>query len=400
MDLLDVLVIGAAAALGGVAARRLRQPAVLGEVAAGLLLAPSLLGDMAGLPTLGVGVDGEFLEGLAEIGAVVLLFLVGLECDIGLLRRHARSGAAVAVIGIAVSLAAGAGASLALARTWPAWPNETLLHLTVGVALAATSVGITARVLGESGRLSTPEATIILTAAVLDDVGGLLLLAVLSALAGGTGIGLDDVALRSALFFASAAATMALAPRLMRRMPEGGLLPSALAVALLLAAIAHWAGLSAIVGAFAAGLAFSQVGPRHALATQAAPLGWLLPPLFFASIGMRADFLALGDRAAAALAVGTLLAAIGIAAKLASGLGVRRGEADRLVVGVGMVPRGEVGLIVAAIALTAGILADWQYAALVVTALLTTLVAPPWLAALRGRFVPGPPPAVATSTSP
>ncbi|HJQ92761.1 MAG TPA: cation:proton antiporter, partial [Candidatus Thermoplasmatota archaeon] len=195
--LYDLAVLLIAAKLGGEAAERLKLPPVLGELVAGLLLAAGLLGGVLRLPDLsGVAPDGAdhgaevaVLEALAAIGAILLLFEVGLESRINEMRKVGLSSVLVAILGIVVSFAVGFAASFGLAQVWGAWATADaalppyLLHVFIGAALTATSVGITARVLADLGRLASPEARIILGAAVLDDVGGLIILAVVAALA-------------------------------------------------------------------------------------------------------------------------------------------------------------------------------------------------------------------------
>ena len=350
----DVAVVALAAHLGGRAARRLGFPAVLGELVAGVLLAAALLGDLFGLPDL-AGVAGDdasgpvatrigVLEALASLGAVLLLLETGLESDVRALRRVGASSLGVAVVGIAASFAVGLAASWALAAAWPSWAAPSggspwLLHVFVGAALTATSVGITARVLADLGRLATPEARIVLGAAVLDDLGGLAILAAVAVLAGA---GLGGAAL-------------------------DGLL---------------------VVGAFAAGLALSRTRVRS-WAARARPFVAGVVGLFFATLGMRLDLAQAAGRIGPVLAIGLGLTALAVLGKLASGLAVVRRQADRLVVGVGMVPRGEVGLIFAGLGLATGLLANWQYAALLVMVFLTTLLTPLWLSRLKDRFTRG-----------
>lgn len=400
--LLAVALLALAAWAGGQLARLARQPAVLGEVLAGVALAPGLLGGPMGLPDpAGGGVAAHGLELLATLGAVLLLFEVGLGTRLAELRAVGASAGWVAAIGIAASLAAGAGASLALAAwlSWaPAGPATPpwLLHLFVGAALTATSVGITVRVLRDLGKLATPEARVVLGAAVLDDIGGLLVLALVSTLVatagafdGGAVAGTLALAL---LFLAAAAAILVpLAPRAFDRLAPA--LPHPLLAAGLMAAFAvavaagaAWAGLAAIVGAFVAGLALAP-------AMHAGPAArWLRLPteglsaLFFLTLGLHVDAAGLGGHGLDAAVAGLALAAVAVLAKLAAGLGVVRRQADRLVVGVGMVPRGEVGLVFAAVGLSSGLLAGWQYTVLLLVVLATTVATPPWLAALRGRF--------------
>jgi Kef-type K+ transport system membrane component KefB len=312
----------------------------------------------------------------------------------------------VAAIGIVASFALGYAFSAVLARLWAPWAIAdaalpgALLHVLVGAALTATSVGITARVLGDLGRLRTAEARIILGAAVLDDVGGLLILsgvsAAVAAAHSGGGLGVGGLARTAAVALGFLAVALAVglpfgakahdwvADRL-RGAAAGAL---AILLALALAWGAGLAGLAPIVGAFVAGLVLAPSRHAHAIAAGLKPLASLFVGFFFVTLGMRVDVGAFEGHAVAVLAIGLALAAVAVAAKLACGLGVLRGEASRWPVAVGMAPRGEVGLIFAALGLASGVLAGWQYAVLVLVALLTTLATPPWLKALRGSFRP------------
>lgn len=412
--LLDVALLVLAAKLAGELLERVRQPAVVGELLVGAILGASLLGPKLGLPDLSAHAArtdaAVVLEALAALGAVLLLFEVGLESDVRQLGRVGLSSLLVAAIGVVASFAAGYLASLGLAAAWPGWRAaadampSSLLHVFVGATLTATSVGITARVLSDMGRLRTAEARTILGAAVLDDVAGLILLAVVAALVADAGHGvsaLDVLRIAGtavAFLLVAVVGGLRVVPRaydlLVDRFKVAGF-PVALAVgfALLMAYAATLAGLADIVGAFAAGLLLAQTRHAASVFEQVKPIGALLIGLFFVTIGMRVDLAAFLHDGPAIAGAGLALAAVAVLAKLACGLGVVRGQARRLPVGVGMVPRGEVGLIFASLGLSTGLLGDSLYAALVLAVLLTTLVAPLWLGRLRDRFTPdaGPP---------
>jgi Kef-type K+ transport system membrane component KefB len=406
--LLDLLLVLLAAKVGGELAERVRQPAVLGELLVGVALGPTLLGGVLGLPRLDGGSGGaEVLLALASFGAVLLLFEVGLETDVRAMAKVGLSSLTVALIGIVVSFALGYSFSAALAKLWAPWAvadaalPAPLLHVLVGAALTATSVGITARVLGDLGRLRTAEARIVLGAAVLDDVGGLLILsgvsAAVSAAHAGGGLGVAGLARTAAIALGFLAVVLAVGlpfaakahDWLADRLRSKGV-AAALAVlfALLLAWGAGHAGLAPIVGAFLAGLLLARSRHAHGITAGLKPVAGLFVGFFFVTLGMRVDAGAFEGHGLAVLAIGLALAAVAVAAKLACGLGVLRGEANRWPVAVGMAPRGEVGLIFAALGLASGVLAGWQYAVLVLVALLTTVVTPPWLKALRGSFRP------------
>jgi Kef-type K+ transport system membrane component KefB len=411
--LYDLAVLFVAAKLGGEAAERLRLPPVLGELVAGLLLAAGLLGGLLRLPDLsghgGAGSEAEIavIEALAAIGAILLLFEVGLETRIRDMRKVGLSSVLVAVIGIVLSFAIGFAASWGLAQAWGAWASAEaalppyLLHVFVGAALTATSVGITARVLSDLGRLGTPEARIILGAAVLDDVGGLVILAVVAALATAAMSGdavdtlglLKIVGVAAAFLVLSIGLGLRVVPKAYDALTERfrvSFFPLVLAVAfaLAMAYAASLAGLADIVGAFAGGLLLAETKHAHRLFEQLRPLAALFVGLFFVTLGMRVDVGQFADNVGPVLAIGLGLTILAIVGKLACGLGVVRRQADRLTVGVGMVPRGEVGLIFAGLGLATGLLANWQYAALLVMVFLTTLVTPLWLARRKDRFTP------------
>lgn len=402
--LLPIVVILVAARIGSELARRARLPGVVGEIVAGILLGPSVIRfldvtseNAAAIPAT------EVLLFLGELGVLLLLFEVGLESDLGQLRRVGASASLVGTLGVVVSLAAGAAVSFGLAN-FDAWidtdaavQTPVYLHLFVGAILTATSVGITARVLSEMGRIQTIESQVILGAAVVDDVLGLVVLAIMGGLVAGglTAIGIGVVVVKAIGFFivGLAAASWAF-PRFLRglhKVFKADFVHFGFAVIfmLMLAYAAAAAGLAPIVGAFVAGIAFSRSEHRHEIFDQVRPMGSLFTGFFFVLLGAHVDLTQFPvEQMTVALVAIIVLTVSGVAAKLGAGLGVLRGQADRLTVGVGMVPRGEVGFIFALAALQFGVLANWQYTILIVVILLTTLVAPPWLKALRNRFQP------------
>jgi Kef-type K+ transport system membrane component KefB len=391
---LAVLVLLAKA--GGLAAERLGQPSVLGELTIGIALGnlmPLLLGEkgiafVRSNPTMHV---------LSELGVLVLLFEVGLEVDLRAFRRVGLSSALVAVIGVVAPFGLGWAAA---AWLLPAAP--TLVHVFVGATLTATSVGITARVLKDLGATRTPEGQTILGAAVLDDVLGLIVLAVVSGLAtaaGGAAAGsvVADVVVivgKAALFLGlTVVAGHYLSGPLVRLVARTGhdrlILVVGLALCFILAFVAERIGLAGIVGAFAAGLVLDPYGvgvqTRQESATLSEllePLGELFVPLFFVLMGVQVDLLSLANREA--LGFGAVLLVCALAGKLVAAFGVLAPGMSRLAVGIGMVPRGEVGLIFAGIgaALTLGgqpVLSQATYSAVVLMVLVTTLVTPPGL---------------------
>jgi len=388
------------AKLGSELCHRLKLPRVVGELGAGLLLAavakaaPGVLPQPAHIPAM---------DYLAEIGIVVLMFAVGLESTVPQMVRVGLPSLRVAVLGVLLPMGLGLLGSMLLLPAGASW----VLGLFIGACLCATSIGITAQVLGEHGASRTPEGRVILGAAVLDDILGLLVLVFVSGLVSVSGSGaalpLGTLArtLGLAAGFLAAAFTLGrfATPRLFqvadRFRSEQVLLPFSLGFAFLLAWLGSRAGLATIVGAYAAGLILEPAHIRqleqrelHTLEGLLRPLVVSLSPLFFVLMGARVDPAALVSPWALMLAVG--LAAVGTLGKFVAGYGAG-GALRPAVIGWGMVPRGEVGLIFVAAGahLTLGgqPLMDAQVQAGVVGAiLLTTIAGPIGLGrALRGR---------------
>lgn len=374
--LLSLLIVLVAAPIAAEASERLKQPAVLGEIIAGILIGPSVLGIVHGT---------ELLLAIGELGAILLLFEVGMHMDLPQLRRVGGDSLRVAGIGIVIPMVS-ALFTLRLLDVPPA------VALFMAGAVTATSVGITARVFGDLRALASPEARTVLGAAVADDVGGLLILTVVVAVSSGAAVSAGSLAsiVAGALFFVllAVAASAWAAPGLFRRISssartDGTLMALALAFAVGLAIAASAMHLAPIIGAFIAGLALSRTGAREELQRRLVPLAHFFVPIFFLLIGIETDLAVFGRSDVAGLAL--LLTVVAIAGKLASGLGVRKGNAGRLLVGVGMVPRGEVGLIFAGIGLSAGIVDSRYYGVLVAVVLATTLLSPPWVRRLAQR---------------
>ncbi|QNM97389.1 cation:proton antiporter [Chitinimonas koreensis] len=397
---------------------RIGQPAVLGELAIGIVLGNLALAGFGGLAPL----KGDaILHFLAELGVVVLLFQIGLESELSAMRQVGLRAFLVAVVGVVLPFLLG---------TWLVGPlllpaAPFVAHLFLGAALTATSVGITGRVFQDAGQLHSAEARIVLGAAVIDDVLGLIILAVVSAIAQTGSVGLAEVAIISAksLAFLLGAVLLgqAVAPRLARRMARihpGPAMQFTVLISFCLgfAYLAHQVGLAPIVGAFAAGLilesaymrdfrrddlhvtlgeALIPAEPalraelervlehenRHRMQRLVEPVGFLLVPLFFVLTGMQVDLVSFADPHTVAIALAvTVVAVLG---KIAAGLAA--GPVDKWLVGWGMVPRGEVGLIFAAIGRQIGVVSAELYSVIVVVIVLTTLVTPPVLAWLLRR---------------
>lgn len=350
--------------------QRLNQPGIVGQILAGILIGPSVLRWMA---------PNEFLTALAELGVMFLLFSVGLEIQAPELTRVGRTAVVVAVLGVVVPFVAG----WAILRTWGAPQIESIF---VGAALVATSVGITAQVLATKGLLQERASRIILGAAVVDDILGLLILGVVSSLARGM-LNLLELAITAALAISfalvavkwGAKAVGSLVPRVQQKL-RGGEAQFTLAVVVMfgLAVLAIYAGVAAIIGAFFAGLVLSgNVERRVHDLTQG--VTELLVPFFMVGIGLHLDLSAFASRQTILLSLVVVAAAV--ASKfLGCGLGaLSLGWVDAARVGVGMVPRGEVGMVVAQIGLSLGVIPPHVYGVVVLMSVATTLVAPPLL---------------------
>lgn len=375
-----------AARLAGEAATRLGQPQVLGELIAGIAL-----GSLPGVSFFrDLGAD-PLVDILGRLGAVVLLFDAGLALNVGEVLRVGGAAARVAVLGTGASLALGW-----LVATWLLPGSAPATRALLAAALGATSVGISARVLKDIGASRTVEARTILSAAVLDDVIGLVVLSLVTGWAGASGAQTDRayaplvlVGKTVAFLGGSLLIGRALAPRLIavtaRLKTRSALVVIGLSFCFLLAWAADAVGLAAIIGAFTAGLVleeghwreFVERGERG-LDQEIEPLAAFLAPLFFALLGLRTDLRVFVEPGALALAGALTVAAF--FGKVACGLGAQRGS-SRLAVSFGMMPRGEVSLIVASLGLTLGdaehpALDHRAYSAIVMMVVLTTLATP------------------------
>lgn len=377
-----------AAKAGGELAVRLKQPAVLGELCAGIVLGNL---DLLGVEAFAHAAEMSSVEFLANFGVVLLLFEVGLESTLTEMKKVAPQSGLVAIIGVVMPMAMGFGASYVLIPD-----GSTSLHLFVGATLCATSVGITARVLQGLHAMNRDESRVILGAAVIDDVLGLIVLAVVAGLAASGEIDAMQLLTISGLAAGFLVGSLLLGafvmPGLFRAaslLRSGGVLAAiAIGLCLLLAGASAAAGLAPIVGAFAAGLILDEVHVRpfgkhskHDLAPLVAPIVSFMAPIFFVRTGMMVD---LAGVSADPLILALALTVVAVVGKLFAGLGVR-GKVDRMTVGIGMVPRGEVGLIFADVG--RGIRVDGHpliepdvYMAVVLMVMGTTVIAPPWLA--------------------
>jgi len=350
---------------------RLRLPAVLGEILAGVVVGPY---------GAALVVPSDAIYAVAEIGAIFLLFTVGLETQPKELLVVGRTSLYVAMAGIAVPFILGFSYMVLRQHT----PHEATF---VAAAMVATSVGITARVLGDLHVLKTLPARIILGAAVFDDILGMILLGGVVGLASNTGTQWAQLLVTALEAVGFAVVMLFYAPRVVRRMEPGlermsthdAPLIIALAICIGLSYAAAKIGMAAIIGAFFAGLAFAEYSPRWNLRPRVSAINEFLAPFFFFSMGSRLNIAVFQDRKLIVSAIVVSILAI-ISKMVGCGLPVlRSGWSNALKVGTGMVPRGEVGLIVALVGLQMNLISEQAYALVIFMTAITTLVAPPML---------------------
>jgi Na+:H+ antiporter len=392
--LVSLVVILLTAKLGGALLERVRQPAVLGELIFGVLLGNlSLLGFHA----LDYLRSNEAITILAEIGVIFLLFEVGLESNLKQMLEVGISSFLVALVGVILPMLLGWGVS-----AWFLPQAGPLVHVFIGATLCATSVGITARVLKDLGKTGAKEARIILGAAVIDDVMGLVILAAVSGIIkaadrGGASISVLAIGFIILKAVAFLVISLWIGSRLSPRMfsvasklnVHGMLLVTSLCFCLLLAYLANRIELAPIVGAFAAGLILDPVHYRdfrergeHSVEELLHPISSFLVPIFFVLMGVRVDLRTFADSSILGFAL--ILTGVAILGKQACALAVVEKGLDRLSVGIGMIPRGEVGLIFASIGASlmlqgSPVISSSTYSAVVIMVILTTLVTPPLL---------------------
>lgn len=398
--LLALIIVLVAAKIGGELAERVAQPAVLGELLAGVVIGN--LGLMLGFHGLDFIGQNETIVILAEIGVVLLLFEVGLESNVQEMLSVGASSLLVAILGVVAPFFIGWGIS-----AWLLPDEELLVHLFIGATLCATSVGITARVLADLGKVASREAKIILGAAVIDDVLGLVILAVVSGVitAANTGgqLATSDIVfiiVKAAIFLVGAIVVGGwISPRLFRLASKlrikGMLLTVALLVCFGLSYLANVIELAPIVGAFAAGLILDDLHYKdfldrgdHTIEELIHPINIFLVPVFFVLMGIRVDLSTFAQTGIIGFA---LLLSIGaIIGKMICALGVLESSLDRISVAVGMVPRGEVGLIFASIGASLvlhgqPVISTSTFSAVVIMVIVTTLITPPVLKVTLAR---------------
>lgn len=396
-----------AAKLGGEFTERLlRMPAVLGELAAGIIIGPFALGgvDVPGMgalfPSIAEAAEeaagftipvSQSLWAIAQVGSIVLLFMAGLETDLRQFLKYARPATLVALGGVVFPFGFGVVLAVVLGL---AEDFGDLKALFVGAVLTATSIGITVRVLADVRRLGTPEGVTILGAAVLDDVLGILVLTVVVGLAATdefSAASIGFVAFKTIGFWLGLTAVGILLSRHISRLFQsfrvsGAALALALALAFLAAGLAESFGLAMIIGAFSIGLALSGTDLAHSLEHPLTAVYSALVPIFFVVMGMLVDLTALGDVIVAGLVITAfaVIGKIGGSGVAALFVGFNRRGAWRI--GVGMLPRGEVALIMAGIGISEGIIGPDLYGVAIMMTVITTAVAPPVLAlSFRGE---------------
>ncbi len=407
--LLSLIVVYLAAKVGGEVCIRINLPPVLGELIGGVVVGvsalhlivfagsdntpPSALINLVGWVA---GLEGEALlkvfQGesgvisvLAELGVIILLFEIGLESNLKELIRVGPQAAVVAIVGVAAPFLVGTTGLIAL------FGVDTVPAIFAGAALTATSIGITAKVLADLQKLSSTEGQIIIGAAVLDDVLGIIVLAVVASLAK-TG----EVKVANVIYLMAGAVAflggsifigrllgpyfVALVDRLRSR---GQLLITSLIFAFLLAYLAAAIQLEAILGAFAAGLILAETSKQEELQEQISPIAHMLAPIFFIAVGARTDVSVLNPLNPdnrPGLIIASFLVVVAIIGKLITGFVVfGQPGINRLAIGIGMIPRGEVGLVFAGVGATSGVLSEALDAAIIVMVIFTTFLAPPLL---------------------
>ncbi|MGF1676297.1 MAG: cation:proton antiporter [Rivularia sp. (in: cyanobacteria)] len=408
--LLSLVVIYLASKLGGELSRMMDFPPVLGELVGGVVVGASAL-NLIVFPESGASASdslimtalqffdhpspeavasifasqSEAISILAELGVIVLLFEIGLESDLRELQKVGYQAAIVAVVGVVAPFTAGTAGLMFLFNV------PTIPAVFAGAALTATSIGITSKVLSELGYLKSPEGQIIVGAAVIDDVLGIIVLAVVASLAKTGEIDISNVIylIISATVFLFGSILLGkffnqafnLSAEILKT--RGNIVIPAFIFALLMSFLANAIHLEAILGAFAAGLVLDETDKRNELDEQVIPIADILVPIFFVTVGARVDLSVLNpivpeNRQGLVLAV--FLIVVAIIGKVITGWVVfGKPGINRLAIGVGMVPRGEVGLVFAGIGAASGALDKPLQAAIIIMVILTTFLAPPFL---------------------
>jgi len=347
---LEIAIILIAAKFGAEIMRRVNQPAVIGELVIGII------SGYYGLGLLPHFESGDVVSTLAEIGVVLLLFEVGLETNLDEFIELGSTSLVVALIGVVAPFALGFGSIYALSL---GGENQFEIALFVGAAMTATSVGITARVFGDLGALKSKEAKTIIGAAVVDDILGLLILTVVAGILGSSGdFSLVDLGVISAKAIGFLVAVVFVGRKLSKpifnffvKIPSPGtFVTGSFIFAMLLGAAAHFVGLHPIVGAFAGGVVAGESGMTHRIREEMKPLSFLLVPIFFVYIGSEVNIQTLASLDV--FLYGMLVSLLAFVGKYVSALGAVGKGMNTSLIGIGMSPRGEVGLIFVAVATT------------------------------------------------
>lgn len=368
--LATLIAIIIATKLLGALAQRLGQPAVLGELIAGVVLGGSVLGI--------IDPQGPVVFALAELGVLILLFEIGLHTELRSLVRVGGTAASVGLVGIVLPFAGGFLAATLLGL-------DTLPAIVCGAALTATSIGISARVLADLGQLDRTEGRIVLGAAVIDDVIGLIILSIVTGLAAGVAPEPLPVLKTAALAFGFIAAAIVVGrtvvPTLfgwIARIEIAGTLGLfGLAFAFVMAWLAEHAGSAMIIGAFAAGLVLNPTPQRRTIERATTEIGHFFVPVFFAAVGAAVDIRSFLDPAT--LAIGGALIVVGILGKMAAGYAPWWFAGNKSLIGAAMIPRGEVGLIFAQMGLATGAIDVALFSAIALMVMVTTFAGPPLL---------------------
>ncbi len=408
--LLTLLAIYFASKIGGEICARINLPSVLGELVGGVIIGISvfklvvfseggfdasesvimqLLQNTSNMPPESIkpvfeGMS-EVISVLSELGVIILLFEIGLESDLKELIRVGPSASIVAIVGVAAPFIMG------ILGLFYLFHIPLVPAIFAGAALTATSIGITAKVLAELNKLSSSEGQIIIGAAVLDDILGIIILAVVASLAK-TG----EVQISQVVYLILSASVFLIGTILLGRfiMPyfvllvdemktRGQLLIVSICFALVLAYIASVIQLEAILGAFAAGLVLAETEKRKELEEQIIPIADVLVPIFFVCVGAKTDLSVLNPAIPAnreGLIIASFLIVVAIIGKVVSGFALfNQPNLNKMAIGVGMIPRGEVGLVFAGVGAASGVLSESLDAAIIVMVIATTFVAPPLL---------------------
>ena len=357
-------------------AEKIGQPAILGELVGGILLGASALGIL--------DPNEVAIHTLAQLGLLILLFEIGLATDLRSLAREGGTATVVAVVGVVLPFAIGFAALSAMGV-------GQLAAIVCAAALTATSIGISTRVLAELGFLHTAEGRVVLAAAVLDDIIGLVILSVIATFAAGVAITTTGIVRTAAVAFGFVVVSLLVGsyvvPPLFRaakalRSPTT-IAVTALVFAFAMAALAGLLGSAVIVGAFVAGVLLNGIPERNEVLEFAAPIGTLLTPIFFASVGASVDLRALVEPRT--LLITVVLLAAGVVGKLIAAYVPIWFKGNKALIGTAMLPRGEVELIVAQTGLAIGALDASLFGAITIMVVLTTLLSPPLIKAVARR---------------